>query len=66
MARRRAQFYESDVQRAIKGAEKAGFAVGEVRVSPSGEITLTAKQNTQPSNGGRLDAMLEEAKRAKR
>lgn len=36
------QFKEADVSRALKGARKAGFAVGRVEIGKDGSITLVA------------------------
>lgn len=66
MARRPAQFYESDLIRALNGARKAGFEAGEVRIDPvTGEIILTAREQVTPASGNSVDSILE-ATRAKR
>ena len=43
MSRRPATFTQSDVSRALKGAESAGFEVGEVQIERDGTIRLLPK-----------------------
>jgi hypothetical protein len=43
----RARFTQADVTRLVKGAIAAGMAVGSVRITPSGEIVVSAQGTAQ-------------------
>jgi len=42
-----AAFKQSDVKRAVKGAQEAGFPVGEIVIAPTGDIVLRAAPTAQ-------------------
>ena len=48
-----ATFKQSDVQRAVAGALKAGLPIGRVEVAPDGKITIIAESvAANDDNGG--------------
>ena len=54
MTRRPATFTQADVSRALKGAEAAGFEVGEVRIGQDGTIRLLPKLPEQKQGDERV------------
>lgn len=42
-----AAFKQSDVKRAVKGAQEAGFPVGEIVIAPTGDIVLRVASSSQ-------------------
>lgn len=47
---RPARFKASEVTSAIKGAERAGLAVGVVDIMPDGQIRITAREAGPPQS----------------
>lgn len=53
MPRRPATFRQTDIARAIRGAEAAGVEVARIEVAPDGRIVIvTGKQDTDSHNTG--------------
>lgn len=42
MPRRAPTFNQADVKRAVAGAQAAGFSVQQIKLTPAGEIVLSA------------------------
>lgn len=56
-----AAFKQSDISRAIRGAQSAGMDVDQVKITDQGEINLYLKSSVKPapSSNGDWDDVLE-------